>query len=101
MKQIYASMLANFKTIILSESGQLQNTTYCSVHNKQLYHQVHRDRKRQELLGARRSIEMKDNLVGVSFRDGENALKLDNGYGYPSELQKKGKISSIYFKLLN
>lgn len=93
-------MLANFKAIILSKSGQLQNTTYCSVHNKQLYHEVHRDRKCQGLLGARKNIEMEDNLVGVSFRDGENALKLDNGYGCPSELQKKGKIPLYPFQVI-
>lgn len=40
----------------------------------------------RDCLELEKNIEMEDNLVGVSFRDGENALKLDNGYGCPSEL---------------
>lgn len=36
---------------------------------------------------------------GVFFKDDENVLKLDDGYGCPSELKKWKKNSSLPFQV--
>lgn len=51
-------------------------------------------------LGEVQKWEMIGNGNGVSFRDDENALKLDDGYGCPFVLWKDGKIPLYPFKFI-